>query len=151
MSLNRGMMTSSSDEWTTPGWLFEALDGKFGFSLDPAATPENALCRTFFTKEQNGLAQPWTAHRVFVNPPYSQVASWTAKCLVESSRGCPLICALVPARTDTKWWHGFAVTADLIHFVKGRLKFGDGSGTAPFPSALLFWFGLDRMVREGRP
>lgn len=148
MSLNQGMMTSSSDEWTTPSRLFRALDRRFGFELDPAATHGNALCSMYFTQAENGLAEPWTPWRVFVNPPYSRVADWMLKCKTESEWGCPLICALIPARTDTKWWHDFVKSADLIHFLKGRLKFGDGAGSAPFPSALAFWFGLGRLKEE---
>lgn len=148
MSLNQGMMTSSSDEWTTPSRLFRALDRRFGFELDPAATKENALCPMFFTEAESGLVKSWKPWRVFVNPPYSHVADWMWKCKDESEKGCPLICALIPARTDTRWWHDFVKTADLIHFLKGRLKFGDGAGSAPFPSALAFWFGLGRLKEE---
>ena len=142
MTMNSGMYSSKSDEWTTPKWLFDWLNGKFCFTLDAAATEENALCRAFYTKEQDGLAQPWTASRVFVNPPYSQIGAWMNKCANEVRNGCPLVCALVPARTDTKWWHGAVMQADHVHFIKGRLKFGDGTGSAPFPSALVFFFGL---------
>lgn len=142
MTMNSGMYSSKSDEWTTPKWLFDWLNGKFCFTLDAAATEENALCRAFYTKEQDGLAQPWTASRVFVNPPYSQIGAWMNKCANEVRNGCPLVCALVPARTDTKWWHGAVMQADHIHFLKGRLKFGTGTGSAPFPSALVFFFGL---------
>ena len=148
MSLNQGMMTSNSDEWTTPSALFRALDRRFGFELDPAATKENALCPMFFTEAENGLVKSWKPWRTFVNPPYSHVADWMWKCSSESEKGCPLICALIPARTDTRWWHDFVKTADLIHFLKGRLKFGDGAGSAPFPSALAFWFGLGRLKEE---
>lgn len=148
MSLNQGMMTSNSDEWTTPSALFRALDRRFGFELDPAATEENALCPMFFTEAENGLVKAWKPWRVFVNPPYSRVADWMWKCKDESEKGCPLICALIPARTDTRWWHDFVKSADLIHFLKGRLKFGDGAGSAPFPSALAFWFGLGRLKEE---
>ena len=148
MSLNQGMMTSNSDEWTTPSRLFRALDRRFGFELDPAATEENALCPMFFTEAESGLVKSWKPWRVFVNPPYSHVGDWMWKCKDESEKGCPLICALIPARTDTKWWHDFVKSADLIHFLKGRLKFGDGAGSAPFPSALAFWFGLGRLKEE---
>lgn len=148
MSLNQGMMTSNSDEWTTPSALFRALDRRFGFELDPAATRENALCPMYFTKEDSGLLKSWTPYRTFVNPPYSNVAGWTAKCVSESEGGCPLICALIPARTDTRWWHDCVKQADLIWFLKERLKFGDGAGSAPFPSALAFWFGLGRLKEE---
>ena len=129
MSLNQGMMTSNSDEWTTPSALFRALDRRFGFELDPAATRENALCPMFFTEADDGLSLP--------------------KCRTESEWGCPLICALIPARTDTRWWHDYVRgSADLVWFLKGRLKFGDGAGSAPFPSALAFWFGLGRLKEE---
>jgi len=148
MSLNQGMMTSGSDEWTTPSALFRALDRRFGFELDPAATRENALCPMYFTKEDSGLLKSWRPWRVFVNPPYSRVADWMRKCMDESEKGCPLICALIPARTDTHWWHAYVKQADLIWFLKGRLKFGDGAGSAPFPSALAFWFGLGRLKEE---
>lgn len=149
MSLNQGMMTSSSDEWTTPSALFRALDRRFGFELDPAATPENALCPMYFTKEDSGLLKSWRPWRTFVNPPYSGVADWMRKCMDESEKGCPLICALIPARTDTRWWHDYVRgSADLVWFLKGRLKFGDGAGSAPFPSALAFWFGLGRLKEE---
>jgi site-specific DNA-methyltransferase (adenine-specific) len=141
-------MTSNSDEWTTPSALFRALDRRFGFELDPAATKENALCPMFFTKEDSGLLKSWRPWRTFVNPPYSAIGPWMQKCISESEKGCPLICALIPARTDTHWWYEYAMSADLIHFVKGRLKFGDGLGSAPFPSALAFWFGLGRLKEE---
>ena len=149
MSLNQGMMTSNSDEWTTPSALFRALDRRFGFELDPAATAENALCPMYFTKEDSGLLKSWRPWRTFVNPPYSAIRPWMRKCAQEAEKGCPLICALIPARTDTFWWHEYVMTADLIHFLKGRLKFGDGAGSAPFPSALAFWFGLGRLKEEG--
>ena len=149
MSLNQGMMTSNSDEWTTPSTLFRALDRRFGFELDPAATEENALCSMFFTKKDNGLGKSWQPYRVFVNPPYSEIETWMQKCWMASEDGCPLICALIPARTDTRWWHAYVKDkADLIWFLKGRLKFGDGKGSAPFPSALAFWFGLGRLKEE---
>jgi site-specific DNA-methyltransferase (adenine-specific) len=135
-------MSSKSDEWTTPKWLFDWLDSKFCFTLDAAATRENALCKKYFTIADNGLEKEWVRERVWLNCPYSQIGAWMNKCAYEVRNGCPLVCALVPARTDTKWWHAAVMQADHVHFIKGRLKFGDGTGSAPFPSALVFWFGL---------
>lgn len=146
MPINKGMMASNSDEWATPKWLFEWLNKRFHFTVDAAATRENSLYEDCFT---NGLEASWKGERVFVNPPYSNILAWMQKCANEASNGCELICALVPVRTDTRWWHNYVQSADLVHFIKGRLKFGDGAGTAPFPSALLFWFGL-RNLGEGR-
>ena len=80
---------------------------------------------------------------VFCNPPYSQIKEWAAK-FIEESKRADCIVALIPARTDTKWFQSIAKSADHIHFIKGRLKFGDGKGSAPFPSALAIWMGLDK-------
>lgn len=147
MALNKGMMSSNSDEWETPRWLFDRLNERFQFTLDAAATKENALCRRWFTKEEDGLQFCWDGYRVFCNPPYSQIAKW-AKQFSEQAVNASLIVALVPARPDTAWWNDFIKTADLIYFIRGRLRFGDSKNSAPFPSALAFWFGLERICRR---
>lgn len=66
----KACFSSASDEWPTPRSLFDGLDAEFGFSLDPCATKENAKCRKFFTREQDGLSQEWSGETVFMNPPY---------------------------------------------------------------------------------
>ena len=142
--INAGMMSSKSDEWTTPFDLFLKLDDVFQFDLDAAATKENALCHNFFDREMDGLLQPWGGRRIFCNPPYSQIKLWAAKFVEESERAACIV-ALIPARTDTKWFQSIMRSADHVHFIKGRLKFGDGAGSAPFPSALAFWLGLNRL------
>lgn len=147
MALNKGLMSSNSDEWETPRWLFDRLNERFQFTLDAAATKENALCRRWFTKEEDALQFCWDGERVFCNPPYSKIAKW-AKHFSEQAVNANLIVALVPARPDTAWWNDYIKTADLIHFIRGRLRFGDSKNSAPFPSALAFWFGLDRICRR---
>lgn len=144
MTINQGMMSSKSDEWTTPIELFDALHNRFIFDLDAAASDENHLCDRYYTKENDGLRQSWEWRRVFCNPPYSQIARWAEKFQEESSRTL-LIVALVPARTDTRWWHKYIVEADKIVFLRGRLKFSNSKNSAPFPSALAIWMGLDRL------
>jgi len=139
--VNSGLMSSKSDEWTTPRELFDKLNRRFLFTLDAAATDENHLCEKYYTKEQNGLNQSWAGERVFCNCPYSQIKDWTLKFCLESLHTDCLV-ALVPARTDTKWFQYLFNSADKIVFIKGRLKFGDGKGSAPFPSALAIWMGL---------
>ena len=141
MTMNSGMYSSKSDEWTTPKDLFDKLNRRFLFDLDPAATFQNHLCPTFYTKEDSGLDHSWEGWRVFVNPPYSRIKDWALKCCLEGIRA-DCIVALVPARTDTQWFQGIMACADKIVFIKGRLKFGDGKGSAPFPSALAIWMGL---------
>jgi phage N-6-adenine-methyltransferase len=143
------LFSSNSDEWGTPKKLLAELEEEFGaFDLDPCATDENHVAPKWFTKEQDGLKQPWFG-RVFVNPPYSDIKSWTKKCWIES-KGClrtDRIVYLVPARTDTKWFHEYIwdkekhtpLYATEVRFIKGRLRFEGGNYCAPFPSMLVIW------------
>lgn len=127
---------SESDEWPTPRYLFDALDAEFGFTLDPAATPENAKCRKYFTRLENGLAQDWRGNTVFLNPPYGRdIGLWVRKALLTAASGSVVVC-LLPARTDTKWWHDYASRGE-VRFLKGRLRFEGGQHCAPFPSAIV--------------
>ncbi len=124
-----------SDEWGTPRDRWADWNDEIGpFTLDAAATHENALCASHFTMEDDGLAQDWTG-TVWCNPPYSSVGKWVEKAYFSSLQGATVVC-LVPSRTDTRWWHAWAMKAD-VRFIKGRLRFGDAKSSAPFPSALL--------------
>ena len=138
--LNPGMMSSKSDEWTTPIELFKKLNRRFLFDLDAAADNWNHLLDEWYTKEDSGLEHSWEGRRVFCNPPYSQIKLWAAK-FIEESKHARCIVALVPARTDTKWFQSLMASADKIVFIKGRLHFSN-AGSAPFPSALAIWMGL---------
>lgn len=150
MALNKGLLTSNSDEWTTPRWLFDKLDAIFHFDLDAAATAQNALCTHFFDKESNGLLQSWGGYRaIFCNPPYSQIKLW-AQHIATQSVHAGIIVALIPARPDTAWWCDHIATADIIRFVRGRLRFGDAKSSAPFPSAVAVWLGLEKALRRPR-
>ena len=133
-----GMKSSLSDEWTTPRDLFDELDAEFGFDLDVASTDANALCARHYTAEDDGLAQPW-AGSVWCNPPYGrQIGRWLRKA-AESNRGGVTVC-LVPARTDTAWWHDWITGhATEVRFIRGRLKFGGADSGAPFPSAIIVY------------
>jgi phage N-6-adenine-methyltransferase len=128
---------SDSYEWATPQDFFDTVNARFNFTLDVCATPENAKCERFYTKEQDGLAQPWTG-RVWCNPPYGRVIGhWVkrARQAVESGEAEVVVC-LVPSRTDTAWWHRWAIRAE-VEFLEGRLRFGGGGNSAPFGSVLL--------------
>jgi phage N-6-adenine-methyltransferase len=127
------------DDWTTPLDLFQELDAEFGFTLDAAATAENALCASYFTAEDDGLDQEWSG-TVFCNPPYSQVAKWVEKAHRASLDGVTTV-LLLAARTDTRWWHGFVEGKAEYRFVKGRLTFGSATNSAPFPSAVVIFRG----------
>lgn len=106
----------------------------------------NAKLPRFWTSEDDGLAQSWRRERVFCNPPFGRsIGRWTEKACIEQVRGCPLSVLLVPARTDTQWWHETVQGAAEIRFLRGRIKFihpDDGAlNPAPFPCALLIYDG----------
>jgi phage N-6-adenine-methyltransferase len=124
-----------TDVWATPQWLFDALNKEFGFTLDPCSDGTNAKCKKFFTPTENGLLRDWKTDTVFMNPPYSEVDAWMRKAYGSAQEGATVVC-LIPARTDTQWWHEYVMKAE-IRFIKGRLKFGDAENSAPFPSAII--------------
>lgn len=126
-----------SDKWATPQDFFDALDSEFGFTLDPASTHENAKCKRHYTVEEDGLSQDWSGERVFVNPPYGRtIGLWVRKC---ATGGGAITVALLPARTDTRWWHDFIQGKAEVRFIRGRLKFGGHKNSAPFPSVVVIW------------
>lgn len=136
--------TGGSDEWETPQDLYDQLYAEFQFTLDPCATAANAKCDRFLTIAENGLAYPWGGERVFMNPPYgnrgSLIGMWMTKAFTECVRNGALVVALVPARTDTRWWYDRVRFAGETRLIKGRLKFlrdGGQADAAPFPSALV--------------
>lgn len=148
MSIPRALKTSNSDEWPTPQWLFDLLDLEFGFTLDPCCTEESAKCSKFYTVTENGLLKNWAEETVFMNPPYSHVSDWMQKAYGSAQDGATVVC-LVPSRTDTKWWHKYAMKGE-IRFIRGRLKFGNATENAPFPSCVIVFrpkaFNLVSMV-----
>lgn len=139
--------SSETDDWATPAAFFDRLDTEFNFTLDPCASVDNAKCGRYFTKEDDGLSQDWSGETVFMNPPYGRaISNWLRKAYEESQEGTTVV-ALIPSRTDTRYWHDYVMKATEIRFVKGRLKFGDGRNSAPFPSAVVIWRGIG----EGYP
>ena len=146
MRMTDGLTSSATDEWATPKDLFDELNSEFTFSLDVASTDDNALCEVHYTKDDDGLSQKWTGS-VWCNPPYGrEIGKWIAKA-ASTHEGGVIVC-LVPARTDTAWWHDYATKATEVRFIRGRLHFGDGKGCAPFPSAVLIFD--DRQKRYWR-
>jgi phage N-6-adenine-methyltransferase len=135
MSIHQCLFSSRSEEWPTPQSFYDVLNKEFNFSLDACATAENAKCRRYFTKEDDGLTQHWGTHRVFCNPPYGKtMLQWAHKCFDASQSGAT-VALLAHARTDTRWFHQWVYgKAAEIRFVRGRLRFGDGTQSAPFPS-----------------
>lgn len=129
--------SSKTEEWYTPQDFFDALDVEFAFTLDPCATKENTKCTKFYTQEEDGLSKDWSGERVFCNPPYGRaIGGWVEKC---ARGGSELAVMLIPARTDTKWWHEYIQGKAEVRFIKGRLKFGGSKNSAPFPSAVVIF------------
>lgn len=133
------VFSSAKDDWETPQDFFDSLNAEFGFTLDPAADDRNHKCAQYYTKEQDGLSQDWTGETVFVNPPYGRIETgrWVEKAYNESQKPGTTVVMLIPARTDTKWFHGYIEGKAEIRFVKGRLKFGGSKDDAPFPSMVV--------------
>lgn len=128
--------SSQRQNWKTPRKFYEALDKEFKFDFDPC--PPNP--------KFDGLSIRW-GKRNFVNPPYAECGAWMRKCYEESRDG-KLVVALIPSRTDTRYWHDYVMKAKEIRFIKGRLKFDDQKNNAPFPSAVVVFDGRG-LLREG--
>lgn len=136
--ITSGMMSSNTPEWATPQSFFDVLNREFTFTLDPCSTHENAKCEMHYTKEDDGLKQNWGGQVVFCNPPYGrELPKWVKKCYEESRHADVVM--LIPARTDTRWFHDYIYGKAEIRFIKGRLKFGNAKQSAPFPSMVVIY------------
>lgn len=142
--------SSATAEWSTPQEFFDRINATHKFNVDVCATAENAKCARFFTKEQDGLKQTWGGLRCWMNPPYGrEIGRWVAKAFSESLHEGTTVVALLPARTDTAWWHTYIEDVALVDFIRGRLKFGGHKNAAPFPSALVTWSEKSRLYVRG--
>lgn len=127
------MFSSASADWKTPEKTYEGLHAEFRFTMDPCPLKGewNGL--------GSGLAIEWKGS-VFVNPPYGRgnvIGPWVKKGWESAQMGA-LVVMLLPARTDTRWWHDYCMKGE-IRFIRGRLKFGGARWTAPFPSAVVIF------------
>lgn len=134
------LFSSKEEKWATPQDFFDKLNDEFHFTLDAAASPDNAKCTNYFTEEQDGLAQSWGGHTVWCNPPYCRKTGlWVKKAYEEHQRtGCTVV-MLLPSRTDVRWFHDYILGKAEIRFIKGRLKFGGNKNSAPFPSIVVIY------------
>ena len=129
------MFSSNTDLWATPQNFFDALHAEFNFETDVCALESNAKCTKYFTPEVNGLLQKWEG-TCWMNPPYGRgIGAWIKKAYESAQQGATVVC-LLPARTDTRWWHDYCIKGE-VRFIKGRLKFGGHANAAPFPSAVV--------------
>lgn len=135
------MYSSVTELWATPQKTFDALHAEFDFTLDAAAVAENAKCPRFFSPEQDAFKQNWGNERVYCNPPYGKpLPLWIKKAWSECRDNGATVVMLIPARTDTAVWHDIVFPyAAEIRYLRGRLKFGGATNSAPFPSALVIF------------
>lgn len=134
------MFSSKTDEWSTPQDLFDSLNEEFHFDLDVCANETNHKCALYYDKRQDGLKKPWKGHVVWCNPPYGrEIGKWVKAANQEHMKNGTTIVMLLPARTDTKWFHDDILGWAEIRFLRGRLKFGGSKNSAPFPSMLAIY------------
>jgi phage N-6-adenine-methyltransferase len=132
---------SLTNEWRTPPAIYEQLDAEFGFTYDPCPLDSG---EGFIA---DGLLCEWGTV-TFCNPPYSDIKAWVTKAWEQSKLGKTIV-LLIPSRTDTSWWHDYCMKATEIRYIRGRLKFGDATNSAPFPSCVVVFRG--RPLTELRP
>ena len=141
MAISRGLFTSDKDYWETPASLFEELDEEFHFTLDPCSTDANAKCGKHYTAEDDGLSKSWGGERVFCNPPYGhEIAKWVRKAHDSVKEDGTIVVMLLPARTDTRWFHDYIANRSEVRLLRGRIKFEIGGvpmQSAPFPSMVV--------------
>lgn len=134
------MFSSATDQWATPQQFFNDWAKLFPFTVDVCADATNAKCPRFFDLEADGLAQDWAPETCWMNPPYGrEIGRWVKKAYEESLKGATVVC-LLPARTDTAWWHDYVIPHAQVAFIRGRIKFGDAKAGAPFPSAVAVFY-----------
>ena len=133
------MFSTGTEHWSTPLDLFDELNAKYSFTLDACADTTNYKVKNYFNKKIDGLTQSWQNNVVWVNPPYGrEIFRWIEKAKDECSEECTIV-MLLPARTDTKWFHELIYNNPdcSIEFIKGRLKFSGSKTSAPFPSMIV--------------
>ena len=136
-----GKFNSAKQEWATPQSLFDKLNDEFHFTIDLAADETNHKCEKYFSKEDDALRQDWSGYTGWINPPYgsnkSKLQDWIKKAHYEAEEnGCTVV-MLIPARTNTKWWHRYCMQAAEVRFLCGRPKFGNANHGLPQPLAII--------------
>ena len=140
MAALKTRFVSTKQDWETPARLFAALDGEFHFEMDLAADALNTKCPRYLSAEQNALQEDWNGV-CWLNPPYGQgqqrLSLWVRKAYEEARKPSCTVVALLPARTNTEWWHRYCMCASEIRFIRGRPKFGQAKYGLPQPLAVV--------------
>jgi len=152
---------NTSDDYRTPKEIFNGFNDRFDFTLDVAASDENALCRNYFTKDDDGLSRKWEGS-VWCNPPYQNPSAWIEKGISELQlENCDSVVYLLNVDTSTKWFHDLIMpNCEEIHLIKGRLNFGGPHvvkrGSNPKPSMVVVftsdpcgWLSVNCITSDG--
>lgn len=132
------LFSSDKMDWETPQDFFDKLNDEFHFNIDVAASAENAKVAVYYTEEQDSLSRPWMG-TCWCNPPYGRdIGKWVQKAHTAAQNGATVV-MLLPARTDTKYFHDYIYVRYEIRFIRGRLKFGGSKNSAPFPSMVVIF------------
>lgn len=147
-----GKFDSTRQDWPTPDDMYDALDKIYNFTFDLAASEVNTKCKMFFEESDDSLSQNWDSESCWLNPPYggsgqNKLSRWIEKSCIESQKHSNRIVVLIPARTNTNWWHDSCMKAKEILFIKGRPKFGDAKHGLPQPLAIIIFEKTDHRVQ----
>lgn len=149
--MNNVHYSQKSDEWETPQDVFDRLNKLFNFDIDVASSEDNTKVKDkYFTIKDDALSINWGSNTtVWCNPPYSTVKLWIKKAYEESILGVTVV-MLIPARTDTRAWHDYIFPYAKIEFLRGRLKFSGSKNSAPFPSAVVIFYGKQGELNQAK-
>ena len=144
---------SKKQEWATPQDMFDSLNKVYSFDFDLAADKDNRKCEEYFSAEDNALSKEWKGN-CWLNPPYgstgeTRLAKWIEKAYNEASTGNCRVTMLIPARTNTQWWHEYCMKAEEILFLCGRPKFGGATHGLPQPLAVITFAKTEYPTRFG--
>lgn len=133
----KGKFESVRQDWETPIELFDTINSEFNFTLDGAASETNKKCENYFSKDTDSMKVSWGSNVVWLNPPYGEkggysIKSWVEKSYKESLSGATVV-MLIPARTNTNWFHDICLSHAEVRFIKGRPKFGGADHGLPQP------------------
>jgi phage N-6-adenine-methyltransferase len=139
----KGKFESAKQDWETPWDFFKPIDDEFHFTLDAAASNENKKAPDYISEDQDGLSVGWSGV-VWLNPPYGKgkqpISAWVKKARQEQLNGVTTV-MMIPARTNTNWFHDVCLKYAEVRFVRGRPKFGGADHGLPQPLCLVIFRG----------
>lgn len=135
MAKFRGKFDSVRQDWETPTELFNLVNAEFGFTIDVAASAENTKVARYISEQQDAMTCSWGMNVCWLNPPYGKghkLSDWVRKAYIESQNGATTV-MLIPARTNTNWFHDYCLKHGEVRFLRGRPKFGGADHGLPQP------------------